>query len=145
MDELPTPLPPGTPAPDFTLPRSWHASVSLRDFRGRRLVLAFYPADWEPVSREQLALYQEYLPTLDGLRADLVGISTDGIWSHHAFARVAGIEFPLLADSGPKGAVARDHGVYLEREETSGRALFIIDERGLVRWSRTYPHLHNPG
>jgi peroxiredoxin len=145
MDEKPTPLLPGTPAPGFTLPRSRHASVSLNDFRGRRVILAFYPADWEPVSSEQLALYQEYLPTFRGLRADLVGISTDGIWCHSAFARDAGIGFPLLADSRPKGAVARAYGVYLGCEESSSRALFVIDERRLVRWSRTYPNLHNPG
>src|SRR3712207_8511347 len=113
MDELPTPLDPGTPAPDFTLPRSQHALVSLDDFRGRRVILAFYLADWEPVSREQLALYEEYAPAFRDLRADVVGISTDGIWSHAAFAREAGIRFPLLADSHPKGAVARAYGVYL--------------------------------
>jgi peroxiredoxin len=145
MDELPTPLPPGTSAPDFTLPRSPHASVSLGNFRGRRLVLAFYPADWEPVSREQLVLHEEYAPAFRDLRAEVVGISTDSVWSHAAFAREAGIRFPLLADSRPKGAVARAYGVYLEREDTSNRALFVIDERGTVRWSRAYPRLVNPG
>jgi peroxiredoxin len=145
MDELPTPLSAGTPAPDFTLPRSRHASVSLRDFRGRRLVLAFYPADWEPVSREQLALYQEYSPAFQDLRAEVVGISTDGIWSHAAFARVVGIRFPLLADSHPKGEVARAYGVYLERKDTSNRALFVVDEGGIIRWSRAYPAPVNPG
>lgn len=145
MDEQTTPLPPGTPAPDFTLPRSHHASLSLNDFRGRRVVLVFYPADWEPVSREQLALYQEYAPTLQGLNADLIGISTDGIWCHTAFARDAGVRFPLLADSHPKGAVARAYGVYLERKESSSRALFVLDERGLIRWSQVYPSPVNPG
>ncbi len=145
MNELPTPLPPGTPAPDFSLPRSPHASVSLGDFRGRRLVLAFYPSDWEPVSREQLALYGEYLPVFRDLRAEVVGISTDGIWSHAAFAREVGIRFPLLSDSHPKGAVACEYGVYLERKGSSSRALFVVDERGAIRWSRAYPVLVNPG
>jgi len=145
MDELPSPLPPGTLAPDFTLPRSRHASVSLRDFRGRRAVLVFYPADWEPVSREQLALYQEYAPTFESLGAELLGISTDGFWSHAAFAQDSGIRFPLLADSHPKGAVARAYGVYLEREELSCRALFVLDERGTIRWSQVYPTPVNPG
>jgi peroxiredoxin len=119
--------------------------LSLRGFRGRRVVLVFYPADWEPVSREQLALYQEYAPTLKNLRADLLGISTDGIFSHVAFAQECGIRFALLADSHPKGAVARAYGVYLEREESGSRALFVIDERGLIRWSREYPTPVNPG
>jgi len=145
MDEQPTLLPPGTPAPDFTLPRSQYASVCLRDFRGRRVVLAFYPADWEPVSGEQLMLYQEYAPTLESLRADLIGISTDGIWCHAAFARHAGVHFPLLADSQPKGAVARAYGAYLEREGLSTRALFVIDERGLIRWNQAFPAPVNPG
>jgi len=145
MDERPTPLPPGTPAPDFSLPRSRYASVSLNDFRGRRVVLAFYPADWEPVSHEQLALYQQYAPTLESLRAEVIGISTDGIFSHAAFAREIGIMFPLLADSHPKGAVAGAYGVYLKRDELSIRALFVIDERGTIRWSRAYPAPVNPG
>ena len=145
MDEQHTPLPPRTPAPDFTLPRSAHASVSLRDFRGRRLVLAFYPANWEPVSREQLALYEEYLPAFRDLHAEAVGISPDGIWSHAAFSQEVGIRFPLLSDSQPKGAVARAYGAYLEDKGASSRALFVVDERGIIRWSRAYPLLVNPG
>ena len=145
MDDQPTPLSPGTPAPDFTLPRSRHASVSLRDFRGRRVVLAFYLADWEPVSREQLTLYQEHARAFRDLRAEVVGISTDGIFSHAAFAREIGVRFPLLADSRPKGAVARAYGVYLEHKDVSNRSLFVIDERGIISWSRVYPGLVNPG
>ena len=145
MEDGPTPLPPGTPAPDFALPSSAHASASLGDFRGRRLVLAFYPADWEPVSREQLALYGEYLPAFRDLRAEVVGVSTDGIWSHAAFAREVGMRFLLLSDSQPNGAVARAYGVYLEDEGASSRALFVVDERGIIRWSRAYPESVNPG
>ena len=145
MEERPTPLPAGTRAPDFALPRSAHASVSLRDFRGRRVVLAFYPADWEPVSREQLALYEEYLPAFRELRAGIVGISTDGIWSHAAFAREVGIRFSLLSDSHPKGAVARAYGVCPEDKDSISRALFVVDELGTIRWSRAYPVLVNPG
>jgi peroxiredoxin len=145
MDERPTLLPAGTRALAFALPRSAHASVSLRDFRGRRVVLAFYPADWEPVSREQLTLYGEYLPAFRELRAGIVGISTDGIWSHAAFAREVGIRFPLLSDSHPKGAVARAYGVCPEDKDPISRALFVVDELGTIRWSRAYPVLVNPG
>jgi peroxiredoxin len=145
MDGIQTPLPPGTPAPDFILPRSPHASLSLGTFRGRRVILAFYPADWEPVTREQLALYEEYAPAFRDLSADVLGISTDGLWSHAAFAREIGIRFALLSDSHPKGAVARAYGVYLRQKGSCGRAIFVIDERGIVRWSRVYPGLVNPG
>ena len=107
MDEQCAPLPPGTPAPDFTLPRSSYASVSLADVRGRRVILVFYPADWEPVSQEQLTLYQDYRAEFARLGAVLLAISTDHIWCHGAFARAADIRYPLLADAHPKGAVSR--------------------------------------
>ena len=145
MDEQLTPLPPGTPAPDFALPRSRYASVSLNAFRSRRVVLAFYPADWEPVSREQLTLYQDYRSTFQDLHADVVGISIDEIWCHAAFARETGVRFPLLVGSEPHGAITRAYGVCLDCKVPSSRALFVIDERGLIRWSKEYPSLVNPG
>ena len=77
-------------APDFTLPRSSYAAVSLADFRGRRVILVFYPADWEPVSQQQLTLYQDYLAAFSRLGAVLLAISTDHVWCHGAFARAAG-------------------------------------------------------
>ena len=109
MNEPLTPLPAGTPAPGFTLPCSRYATVSLDDFRGRRVVLAFYPADWQPVSREQLVLYQEYALVFRVLRADVIGISTDEIWSHEAFAKEAGLRFALLADSESANRCHRDY------------------------------------
>ena len=145
MDEQCAPLPPGTPAPDFTLPRSSYASVSLADVRGRRVILVFYPADWEPVSQEQLTLYQDYLAEFARLGAMLLAISTDHIWCHGAFARAAGIHFPLLADSHPQGAASRAYGVYGEQAGSSSRTLFVLDELGVIRWSETYPAAVNPG
>src|SRR5438132_10676285 len=115
MDAHCAPLPPGTPAPDFTLPRSSYVAVSLADVRGRRAILVFYPADWEPVSQQQLTLYHEHLADFAQLGAVLLGISTDHIWSHCAFARASGIVYPLLADAHPKGAVARAYGVHDEQ------------------------------
>jgi peroxiredoxin len=89
-------------------------------------------------------LYQEYVSTFQDLGAEVIGISTDGIWCHAAFARETGARFPLLADSPPKGAIAGAYGVCLGYKESSRRALFVIDERGLIRWSRAYPSLVNP-
>ena len=132
-------------APPFSLPRSSHASVKLADLRGRRGVLVFYPADWEPVSQEQLVLYQEYLGEIARLGGSLIGVSTDHIWCHGAFARAFRINYPLLADAHPQGAVCRAYGVYDEKAEASSRTLFVIDEHGVVRWSRTYPAGVNPG
>src|ERR1700730_2397359 len=119
--------PPGTPAPDFTLPRSPDATLSLHELKGRPVVLAFYPADWSPVCGEQMALYQAALPEFLRYDAQLVGISVDGVWCHRAFAQHNRIEFPLLADFEPKGELSRTYGVYRHGEGTSERALFVID------------------
>ncbi len=145
MDGQCAPLPPGTPAPAFTLPRSSHAAVSLADVRGRRVILVFYPADWEPVSQEQLSLYQDHLAEFGRLGAVLLAVSTDRLWCHGAFARAAGIAYPLLADAHPQGAVSRAYGVYDEQAGSSARALFVLDEHGTIRWSHTCPAAINPG
>ena len=145
VDERASPLPPGTAAPAFRLPRSPHASVSLADVRGRRGILVFYPADWEPVSQQQLVLYQDYLPQFARLGGSLLGISTDQIWCHGAFARAVGINYPLLADAHPQGAVCRAYGVYDEKAGTSSRSLFVLDEHCVIYWSKTYPAGVNPG
>lgn len=117
----------------------------MSGFRGRRAVLVFYPADREPVCCEKLALYQEYVPTLQGLRAEMVGISAYGTWRHAAFAREIDVRFPLLADSSSQGSVGRAHGLYLEHGESSNRTLLGLDERGLIRRSQAYPIPVNPG
>jgi peroxiredoxin len=145
MDPQCAPLPPGTPAPAFNLPRWSHAAVSLADVRGRRVILVFYPADWEPVSQEQLTLDQDHLAEFGRLGAVLLAISTDHLWCHSAFARAAGIAYPLLADSHPQGAVSRVYGVYDEQGGSSARALFVIDEHGIIQWSQTWPAAINPG
>jgi peroxiredoxin len=145
MDEELSPLPTGTAAPAFTLPLSAYASVSLADVLGRPTVLVFYPADWEPVSEQQLFLYRDYLAEIARLGGALVAVSTDNIWCHHAFARAAGINYPLLADAHPQGAVSRAYGAYDEKAGASSRTLFVLDERGVIRWSNTYPAGVNPG
>lgn len=145
MDVQLSPLPPGTVAPAFALPRSSHASVSLADVRGRRAILVFYPADWEPVSQEQLALYQDYLAEFVRRGGFLLAISTDQIWCHGAFARAVGINYPLLADARPQGAVSRAYGAYDEKAWASSRTLFVLDEHGVIHWSKTYPAGVNPG
>ena len=139
------PLHAGTPAPDFTLPRSPDQKVALRHFRGRPVILAFYPADWSPVCGDQMALYNEVLPEFERYNAQLLGISVDGAWCHLAFARDRKLRFPLLADFEPKGAVARSYGVYREGDGFSERALFVIDGDGIIRWSDVSPVGVNPG
>ena len=136
---------PGSPAPEFTLPSTPDLRVSLSDFRGQSVVLAFYPADWSPVCGDQMALYNEMLAEFRRQNAQLLGLSVDGVWCHAAFAADRKLHFPLLADFEPKGAVARQYGVYRENEGLAERALFVIDSVGIVRWSFLSPIGVNPG
>jgi peroxiredoxin len=139
------PLAPGSAAPNFELPSTPDQKVSLEDFRGRPVILAFYPEDWSPVCSDQLALYQELLPEFQKFSAELLGISVDGIWSHLAFAKDRNLHFPLLADFEPKGDVSRTYQVYRATDGTSERALYVIDADGIVRWSYVSPVGINPG
>jgi peroxiredoxin len=140
-----TPLPPGTKAPEFQLPSTPDQKVSLSEFLGQPVILAFYPEDWSPVCSDQMALYQELLPEFQKFNAELVGVSVAGIWSHLAFAKDRNLHFPLLADFEPKGEVARAYQVYRDKDGTSERALFVIDAAGIVRWSYVSPVGVNPG
>jgi peroxiredoxin len=145
MSPQATPLTPGTQAPDFELRSTPDQTVSLADFRGQPVILAFYPEDWSPVCSDQMGLYQELLPEFQRFGAELLGISVDGIWSHLAFARDRKLHFPLLADFEPKGEVARAYQVYRAKEGTSERALYVIDADGVVHWSYVSPVGVNPG
>jgi peroxiredoxin len=135
----------GSKAPEFSLPSTPDQRVSLSDFRGNLVVLAFYPADWSPVCGDQMALYNEMLGEFRKQKVQLLGISVDGVWCHAAFAGDRKLHFPLLADFEPKGAVAKSYGAYREADGVSERALFLIDGEGVVRWSYLSPIGVNPG
>ena len=135
----------GTQAPDFELNSTPDQTLKLSDLKGRRVILAFYPADWSPVCSDQMALYNEILPEFHRHQATLIGISVDGAWCHAAFAANRKLHFPLLSDFEPKGAVARAYGAYRPIDGTTERALFIIDEQGLIYWSYLSPVGVNPG
>ena len=134
----------GTPAPDFTLHVTPDQTLSLSELRGRPVILAFYPADWSPVCGDQMSLYNEVLPEFRRYHAELLGISVDGAWCHAAFAKDRKLHFPLLSDFEPKGDVAKQYGVY-RKDGVSERALFVIDENGVIVWSYRSPMAVNPG
>lgn len=138
-------LAPGSPAPDFTLASAPDRRLSLRELRGRPVILAFYPADWSPVCGDQMVLYNELLPEFQRFDATLLGVSVDGVWCHAAFARDRQLRFPLLSDFEPKGEVARAYGVYRPSDGITERALFVIDADGVVAWSYVSPIGENPG
>jgi peroxiredoxin len=135
----------GSVAPPFSLLVTPNQAVSLREFLGRPVILAFYPADWSPVCGDQMALYNEALPEFTRYGAALVGISVDGVWCHDAFAAARHLHFPLAADFEPKGLVARLYRAYREADGTSERALFVIDRNGIIAWSYLSPVAVNPG
>jgi peroxiredoxin len=130
---------PGSKAPDFTLLDHDGNEVSLSDFAGRQLVLAFYPLDFSPVCTDQLSLYQEVLGELEAKGAALAGISVDSSFAHHAFRKQYNLTFPLLADFSPKGEVSRAYGAWIEGADHGNRSLVLIDGDGVVRWSHAAP------
>jgi peroxiredoxin len=135
----------GTPAPDFELNSTPDQKLKLSDFKNKRVILAFYPADWSPVCSDQMSLYNEMSKTFHKCNAEVLGISVDGKWCHMAFARDRKIHFPLLADFEPKGAISKKYGAYNDKEGDSLRALFVIDEQGIIQWSYLSPDGINPG
>ena len=136
----------GEKAPDFSLPNHKGEQVSLSDLRGRRVMLAFYPNDFSPVCSDQLSIYQEVKPSLDEAGLEVIGISIDHSWAHRAFRKQLNLEFTLLADFHPKGAVAERYGAYLPDYGTSNRSLVLIDPEGVVRWVYESPNpLEIPG
>jgi peroxiredoxin len=132
---------PGSKAPDFSLPDHDGNQVSLSDYAGRKLVLAFYPLDFSPVCSDQLSLYQEVLGEIEAQGASLVGISVDSSFAHHAFRKDRGLTMTLLSDFHPKGEVSKAYGAWIEGAGISNRSLVLIED-GEVKWSYAAP---NPG
>lgn len=132
----------GESAPDFSLRDQDGEEVSLADFRGRKVLLVFYPFDFSPVCSDQLSLYQEVKPELEGKGLTLLGVSVDSPYAHKAFQEKLGIDTTLLADFEPKGEVARAYGSYLDAPGMANRTLVLVDEDGRVAWTYESP---NPG
>jgi peroxiredoxin len=119
--------------------------VRLADSRGHPVILAFYPADWSPVCGDELGVFNEVLSEFQRYRAELLGISVDGVWSHKAYKQTRKFDFHLLADFEPKGKVSRQYGAYREQDGFSERALFVLDGAGVIRWTYLSPVAVNPG
>lgn len=125
---------PGAKAPGFTLPDQGERDVSLADFSGRRLVIAFYPLDFSPVCTDQLTIYQEVLGEIESHGASLVGISVDSAFCHGAFAERLGLTIPLLSDFHPKGEVCDSYGALIAERGHANRSLVLVEGDGTVGW-----------
>jgi epoxyqueuosine reductase len=132
------PIAVGQPAPDFTLKDQNQKELRLSEFRGKNVLLAFYPLDWSPVCTKEHACFVEDLKSFENLEAQVIGISVDSAWSHKAYAEKMGISYPLLADFEPKGAVASKFGLYLADKGITNRATVIVDKQGIVRYVNVY-------
>jgi peroxiredoxin Q/BCP len=119
----------GDQAPEFSLPGTGDRTYRLSDYRGRKLIIAFYPGDFTPTCTKQFCSYRDQGDKLDGLGAAVVGISPQSVDSHERFAEEKRLNVPLLADEDK--AVARAYGVVAG--PLVRRGIFIVDEEGIVR------------
>jgi peroxiredoxin Q/BCP len=119
----------GDPAPPFELPGTGERTYRLVDYRGRKVVLAFYPGDFTAVCTKQFCSYRDESERLDGLGAEVLGISPQSVDSHERFAEEKRLNVPLLADEDK--SVARAYGVLAG--PMVRRAIFVVDEEGIVR------------
>ncbi len=127
----------GQKAPDFELPAVKGDQVSLSQYRGKKnVVISFVPAAWTPVCSDQWPGYNLAQGLFAQRDAVLLGITVDNIPTLHAWTLAmgkSGVWFPVLADFYPHGAVAQKYGV-LRSDGTTERALFIIDQQGIIRY-----------
>ena len=129
----------GQTAPDFTLKDQSQKEVKLSDFAGKKnVVLVFYPLDWSPTCTNEHACFVNDMKQFESLDAAVLGVSVDSVWSHKAYAEKMHINYSLLADFHPKGAMSERYGVYLPEKGITGRSIFIIDKGGKVAWMKNY-------
>jgi peroxiredoxin Q/BCP len=119
----------GDQAPDFELPGTGGKTYRLADYRGSKLILAFYPGDFTPTCTKQFCSYRDAGDRVDGLGAPMLGISPQSVDSHERFMQEESLNVPLLADEDK--SVARAYGVLAG--PLVRRAIFILDEEGVIR------------
>jgi len=136
----------GTPAPDFTLFSGPGETVTLSELRGKKVVLAFFPAAFTGVCKKELCTFQDSLAQLNDVNATVLGISVDNLFSNQAFKNQNGIEFPILSDFAREATLG--YGVGLENfvgmpgYTVAQRAVFVVDTNGNVSYAWVAP---NPG
>jgi alkyl hydroperoxide reductase subunit AhpC len=137
----------GDIAPDFKIPvliGGVRKGFRLAEHRGKRnLVLAFYPANWDPVSTQQLVNYQVEREQFQARETEVLGISVDSIMNTTSWEREIGpFDFWLASDFWPHGEVSHRYGILRETDPLTGaseRAVFVVDKSGKIRFAKTYP------
>lgn len=123
-------------APDFTLPDQDGKETKLSDFRGKNVILAFYPFDFSPVCTVEFGCFQDDLSELNSINAQVLGISIDSKYCHKEFANKLNLNFPLLSDLNKEAC--KLYGT-LRKEGFSDRAYFIIDKNGIIKFKHLMP------
>jgi len=124
----------GAPAPDFGLRDQHNVVVSLSDFRGRAVLLVFYPLAFTGVCAGELNLIQADLDALQNEQVQVLAVSVDSPYTLRVFSDTEGLKFPLLSDFWPHGGTARAYGIFDAEAGVATRASFLIDADGIVRW-----------
>ena len=120
----------GMTAPDFTAPITTGKTIRLKDYRGKKVVLYFYPRDDTPgCTVESCGLRDEYQKIRE-LGAEVLGVSVDSIGSHQKFTEKYHLPFQLVADTDQN--ITRTYGVLNDKSTTARRVTFLIDEQGMI-------------
>jgi mycoredoxin-dependent peroxiredoxin len=144
----------GDVAPDFKLPSvigEKQEEFRLSDYLGRKnVVILFYALDFTPVCSAELPPFQAGLSKLAEQDAVVVGICTDTVFSHAAFQKsLGGLGFSLASDRWPYAETATAYGVFPPRRHqfasVNDRAVFIVDKKGMIAWSKIYELTEVPG
>lgn len=135
----------GGPAPDFTLMNQEREPVTLRNLKGRPVVLAFFPAAFSSVCTKELCTFRDSLARLNEAKAQVLGVSVDTFFALKAFHTDQKLTFPLLSDFNKQ--TIRDYGVYNEDmiglKGIAKRAVFVIDKEGKVRYRQVLDDARN--
>jgi len=133
-------------APNFSLLDTSREAVSLESLRGKKVVVAFFPAAFTGVCQKELCTFRDSMASFNGLNATVVGISVDAPFSNGAFAKANNLQFPILSDYKREAVAA--YGVELPDfagmpgYTASQRAVFIVSEEGIITYKWVGP---NPG
>ena len=136
----------GDRAPNFTLVSMNMKSVSLMDFRGKKLVLAFFPGAFTGTCTREMCALRDSIAKMEDLEAQVIGISVNDPFSNKAFHEENALNFPLLSDY--QRDVVKKYGVYhedfagLKGYTAAKRSVFIVDENGIIRYKWV---TENPG
>ncbi|WP_340538069.1 peroxiredoxin [Nocardioides sp. GXZ039] len=126
----------GSAAPDFTLRDQFGQDVTLSSYRGSKAVaILFYPFAFSGVCTGEMSAIRDRLADFLTFDTEVLGISCDPVYSVRAFADQDGLNFPLLSDFWPHGAVSREYGVFDEERGCPRRSSYVVDRDGAVRWA----------